>query len=194
MSVRELPGPVTFEVITRTEGGKYRERSLFTMDEATGLFMAESPYGTFSYYWSPANRGENLYQFIAGLDFDYFMGKAAKQDYRELDIERTLAGYRRDVIQERRQWSSLTKEQAREVWDALRALEAENPLSRDGFMHYWHQNDTLSEWRYGIDVTYGERDSWCARFFFETILKTLIESEAYQARRASTLHERKAAA
>lgn len=195
MSVREMPGPIMFEVITHTEGGKFRERSVFTLDEVTGLFMAESPYGTFSYYWPPAYRCSNLYTFIAGLDFDYFMNKAAKQPYREMDLERTLKGCRRDLIEERRKWGDPTKDRAREIWDALKSIEHNGPFSsEESFLHHWYYDSTLGDWRQPYDISVTRRDRYCARFFFDTILDTLIKSDAYRARIDTTPHERKSAA
>ena len=192
--VTQVSAPVTFHVIT---GRRYlhaleepakgldqirawRERSIFMIDEHTGLVAAETEYGTYSYYWPPAYRSDDIFTFLARLDFDYFMNKAAKQPYRVLDFDRTLAELRRDLLQDRRD-HNVDKASARDRWEALASIEAEYPLNEDGFYHHWHGNGALTDWLYGADIPLLSKDHGSARYFWEVIWHTLINSEPFRA-------------
>jgi hypothetical protein len=191
--VAEVPAPVTFEVITgrrylhaleEPDDGSnqvrgFRERSRFSFDEATGLVQIESEYGTFSYYWPPAYRGEDLFTFLADLDFDYFMGKAAKQRYRILDLERTLTDLRLRLIEGRRGgW--IGRGVARDRWEALERLEGEHMVTGEDFMRVWHDVSELADWLYGMDAYYLEKDDPGARHFWDVIWKALIDSPEFR--------------
>lgn len=192
-TVAEVPAAVTFEVITgsrylhaleQPDNGQdqirsWRERSRFSIDEATGLVQAETEYGTFSYYWPPAYRSEDLFTFLAHLDFYYFMGKAAKQPHRVLDLPRTLAELRRDIIRDRRD-GSIGRAAARDRWEGLDRLDGEAPQSGDAFMRIWHDISELADWLYGADVSYHEMDHGGARYFWDVIWAALIGSDAFR--------------
>jgi hypothetical protein len=192
-SVAEIEAPVTFEVFTgrrylhaleEPDVGKgqircWRERARFSIDDASGLVQAETEYGTFSYYWPPAYRSEDLFTFLADLDFDYFMNKAAKQPYRVLDLNRTIASFRREIIRERREgW--MERDVARDRWEGLDRLEGEAPQSGDEFMRIWHDISALSDWLYGADVSYHEMDHGGARHFWDVIWAALIASTEFR--------------
>lgn len=186
--VCEIASPVTFKVIT---GQRWRERSVFQMDESSGLFMAETPWGTFSYYWPPAYRGCNLFQFLASLDFDYFMGKAAKQPSREIDATETVRRYRAELIQHRRRYMELDKQTTRELWDLLGSLE--DNRSRDEFLNAW-AGSPLDRWISVFDASVCERDTAAARAFWDGPWRQLITSAAWVKRARETRHERSRAA
>jgi hypothetical protein len=191
--VAEVPAPVTFEVITgrrylhaleapddgRDQVRGFRERARFSIDDASGLVQIESEYGTFSYYWPPAHRREDLFTFLASLDFYYFMGKAAKQPHRVLDLDRTIAGFRKEILMERRSLV-IGPATARYRWDGLDRLDGEAPQSGDDFMRIWHDISDLADWLYGADVSYHEMDHGGARHFWDEVWATLIASPEYR--------------
>jgi hypothetical protein len=191
VSVTERRSPVVIEVVT-DEGG-WKSRSVFHLDEASGLVMAESAWGTYSYYWPPAYRDSNLFAFLASLDFDYFMGKAARQPWRELDEERTFAHHQRAIVDERRS-GDLTRERARILWEALTRFVAGGYAGSSAeFLNLWHQSPELAEWRYGPDVVTVERDTAEARQFWHGPWLGLLGSAPFRQRRAATAHHRRAA-
>lgn len=185
---REIAAPVMIEVITGNrwitngEERSNRERSLFTLHEQTGLFQAETPYGTYSYTWPPAHRRENLFDFLASLDFGYFMGKAYAGDYRELDLAATCGELRKMII-EKRIDSDLDKDNAREAWDRLRALEDEGARDENEFAHAW--NDAMLEGLCSVfDLPFNHRDKFECRHFWDVIWPVLINSDPFRSRRA----------
>jgi hypothetical protein len=192
-TVTEVPAPVTFKVIT---GRRYlhalgeppdgqndvragRERSTIMIDEQSGLVLIESDYGAYAYHWPPAHRVEDIFTFLAHLDFDYFMNKAAKQPWREIDLRKTIDHHRRTVRGERWQ-RDITKEEARDRWDALDGLLAEAPATIDEFLRLWHEPHALYSWLYGADVAIVSRNTFAARYFWDVIWKALIESDAFR--------------
>lgn len=193
---REMPAPVMIEVITgnRTlrslepvkdidQVTAWRDRAIFTIDEATGLVMCESQYGTFSYHWPPAYRSCDIFTFLASLDFDYFMKKAAKEPYREIDLDRTIANLREDLLRERRQ-RDVKKDAARDRWDALAAIAGEYPRTDDDFLRFWFNDSDLVGWFGGDIPSIYSRDTFSARHFWDVIWMTLIESEPFCSRKA----------
>lgn len=194
--VRERPAPVMIEVITgnrwlnslepmkdKDQVGAWRERSLFTLDEASGLVTAETDYGSFSYFWPPAHRSRDLFTFLADLDFGYFMGKAAKQPYQELDLERTMRVLRTELVEARRR-NNCTRAEARDRWTALAEIDADNPRSEDEFLRRWYDDRDLVRWYDGELPPLYSRDTFGARHFWDVIWATLIASEPFRARMA----------
>lgn len=193
--VAEVAAPITFEVITgnryiRVVDGpipwgeikSYRERSIFLIDDRTGLVSAETEYGSYAYHWPPAHRGEDIFTFLASLQFDYFMGKAAKQLYREIDLDRTIRDYRLQLVQTRRD-RELSKEAARACWAALESLlhEVDRRLP-DDFVHAWYRSNALCRWIDACDVGPWLADTHQARHFWDVIWATLISSDAFRRR------------
>lgn len=128
LNIAEAAGPKAYEVrsgsrfLTALEDGEVRcwpEYHLILIDERTGYVTIEGGYGTFSYRWPSVARGpESLHSFLYDLNFDYFMGKAAKQPYRVADLDKTVAGLRRQLIEDRRRLD-IDRREARDLWQAL---------------------------------------------------------------------------
>lgn len=102
------------------------EWALVAMDDSTGLFAVQSTYGTFAHVWPPQYRSEPLDVFVTTIDFGYFMSKTRGQAAREFDLGGTIATWRRWVLGARRE-DSLSKDEAREAWDALEEIHQECP-------------------------------------------------------------------
>lgn len=129
-SLKEITAPKTYKIttgsrsLTALEDGEalcaWPENHIFTLHEETGHVMIESSYGHFSYCWPAANRGMgySLQGFLYGLSFDYFMGKAMADNYMIADIDATLAGYKLDLLRDRKS-GHINKEDARDIWERL---------------------------------------------------------------------------
>ena len=151
--VREVPAPRTYEVTTgtrylsRLEDGDIRgmaDRHTFILDERTGQIMIDGSYGTFAYSWSTSGRaGTSLHAFLHSLDFDYFMKKASKTPHRDHDMPKTLLRMREDVLDARRH-DSITKEQARAVWNAVHDLD--ETMSESEFIAAFQSDNDLYEY------------------------------------------------
>ena len=194
--VTVLPAPVMLEVVTANRSlclltepdpGSRQEqvvawpdRSVFTIDDRTGLFQAQTPYGDFAYHWPPAYRSCDLFTFLASLDFGYFMGKASSKPYREPDWERTFRNLRKEILEHRRKWGDLTRDQARGCWEELESIERNQPFGEEGFYRLWWDSPDLSKWTNSEPVSISYRDTFAARHFWDVIWQALVSSEAFR--------------
>ena len=74
----------------------------------------------------PLSYGEEpLRKFLCNLNMDYFLKKCLGNDYLEFDCEATIREIKSDIIRNRR-YASIEHSVAREIWDSLRAVDANN--------------------------------------------------------------------
>lgn len=86
--------------------------------EWAALWCCYSSFGVFGYYWS--GMGEPFAEFIAGIDAGYLLGKIAK---KEFDDDTCLKSVRGAIVEARRdRRRTVTKEIAREAWDAVESI------------------------------------------------------------------------
>lgn len=113
--------------LTRLEGGdvlQWPESHLFVLNEETGHLMVDGSLGTFAHAWPSWGRakGESLAGFLSKVGFDYFMTKAARQPWTEVDVPASIMSMRRTTLKERRAaW--IERAAAREIWDDLAELD-----------------------------------------------------------------------
>lgn len=143
------PAPITYRIITQQqmEDGtvsEWRECHLVSINEATGHVSIEGGYGTFSYVWRHIG-DRTLHHFLAGLDFGYFMEKAAKQTYRIADTDGTIAKLKREIIEDRRR-NDIDKTVARQLWDDLEDHDVDSNL-----VEYLYR--TSGKWCERLDYT-----------------------------------------
>lgn len=108
-----------------------REWAFVYVDEYTGVFAATGSYGTYAYCWTHRG-GRTLKQFLADLDFEYFMGKT-RPDYKRFDFDKSIEGIKQRVIECRRD-GSIDQAQAREAWGEI-----------DDLGHTQHEGEFLSD-------------------------------------------------
>jgi hypothetical protein len=101
-----------------------------TVNDATGELTITSDWGNWGHRWNTSHIGSpTLTHFIADRTAcDYLACKLVPGDGRRFSAEKTTAELRRLIIERRRDpWvtraPNVTKEQARELWDALGNLE-----------------------------------------------------------------------
>jgi hypothetical protein len=108
------------------------------LDEEYGTFQCQSSYGTYAHIWGHIGK-RTLKEFLAGLDFDYFM-KKARPGFCVFDYDKTVERMKQRIIDARRNGSSVDKNKARNAWQALEAIEYTN--SQDGFLYQvYHTSD-----------------------------------------------------
>lgn len=82
-----------------------------------GEITIQSSFGTWGYVWTAC--GVPFKQFLIKAEFDYVFTKFMGTRLRRHDGDGTLQQLKRDIIQERR-LTCLDRDEAREVWDAVR--------------------------------------------------------------------------
>lgn len=81
-----------------------------------GEILVNSSFGSYCNTWSHC--GMPFKRFLAGLDFDYFMGKCLGLEAKEYDGDTTVRRVKEKILEDRRD-GGLGREGARELWDAL---------------------------------------------------------------------------
>ncbi len=112
--------------------------ALCTVNDGTGELLITSDWGNWAHLWNPKHLGSpSLTHFIADRrSYDYLANKLlGQQEAWVLDAEATIRTWRRTLAVERlhegRQsyqygvLSTLTREHAREIWDDLGSLYAD---------------------------------------------------------------------
>lgn len=84
--------------------------------EQKALVIAHSTFGTYGHFWSSC--GTDPVQFLKGLDREYTMQKLTDGHVWELDTD-ALPREAAEAIIEARCAGALTKEEARELYDAV---------------------------------------------------------------------------
>jgi hypothetical protein len=147
------------------------------IDERSGLFMAHGSFGTFAYRWrSVGNR--TLKEFLAGLDYYYFMGKAADNRGEVFDFEKSVERIKEDIVRRRRE-GEIDSEEARRYFDRLDRLE--NCQDQGFFLHQVYCDRDLVEF-YDGDMSQIEpakvRCAQCNAFWTDIWPKFLEECGA----------------
>lgn len=131
-----------------------------------GQISIQSSFGTFAHSWN-AIGDRSFTAFLRALHFDYFMTKTRDADYREFDLDTTVAAIRKAILEARRE-KSLDKEQAREAWEEIDGLAT---CSDDEFKHTLYYHGKILERVFGGDwlsVPLGSRKNVsCVRFWEE---------------------------
>jgi hypothetical protein len=102
---------------------KEHEWAFVYIDEQTGVFACYSSFGTYAYCWTHIGE-RTLKEFLRGLNFDYFMGKA-RPGYRRFDAEATVKGIKQSIIEQRRD-GYINKSDARNAWTDAEGLWHDN--------------------------------------------------------------------
>lgn len=135
------------------------------LDEGTGTFAAVTSFGNFAHIWR--HHGcDSLKQFLVSLDADYFFSKTAPNRGQVFSPEKTIQGIKHWILDTRRQGDVfLTKEVARDAWNALEILEPSS--DQDTFFRDLTDHLDIMEaigsdyWEFGTN----EMDSQCRAFW-----------------------------
>jgi len=97
------------------------EWAIFTIDENGGLFNCHSSFGDYSYSW-PSHGRKTFKHFLIEItrDYDYLLNKVSDKSY--FDFDKTITEWKGKVIEWRKELS-ISKDQAREAFDAINDLE-----------------------------------------------------------------------
>lgn len=95
-----------------------------------GEITIQSSFGTWGHIWTACSNP--FKQFLLEAEFDYVFGKFLGAGLHEFDGEGSMRALRRDLIEQRR-LSMLDKDEARELWEALKDCEEEATSSE----HDW---------------------------------------------------------
>lgn len=137
--------------VVRNEGGF--GWGVITIDETTGLFMAYTDFGTFSYHWNaPGDAG--LKKFLGKLDYSYAMGKFRGRNYgRVFNHEKSILEAKKRLFEIRRE-RACSAETAREVYNTLE--EMDHMHRAEDFIRYLADDKTCrkvfcgDEWPYEV--------------------------------------------
>lgn len=89
-----------------------------------GSISIQSDFGDYANIWNAIGE-EPLRKFLCNLNMDYFLKKCLGNAYLEFDCEATIREIKSDIIRNRR-YASIEHSVAREIWDSLRAVDANN--------------------------------------------------------------------
>jgi len=149
---------------------------VFILDEKTGTFASYGTFGTYAYQWQ-AIGDRTLKQFVAGLDFDYFMNKAKEGSYTEFDAEKTIVQMK-DRVLDMRRWEELTKEQAREAWRELTVLPSLLDWEDDESEFYkeaFNREAVVRAFNSPVDCSRGTRVNAQCRGFWDKMWPKFLE-------------------
>ncbi|OYU91942.1 MAG: hypothetical protein CFE29_03595 [Bradyrhizobiaceae bacterium PARB1] len=121
------------------------EWAFIYVDEAHGVFTSYGSFGNYNYSWGSIG-DRTLKQFLAGLNFDYFMGKT-RRDYLRFDAEASVKGIKEHILEARRV-GDISKDEARQAW--READDLEHHQSADSFYSYLCQSEEIMD-LYGGD-------------------------------------------
>jgi hypothetical protein len=110
------------------------------IDEEYGTFQCQSSYGTYAYIWRAIGQ-RTLKEFLAGLDFDYFM-KKARPDFQIFDFDGSVERMKEAIVRCRRE-GGCEKVEARAAWEALG--EIDYTKSQDAFLYQVYSTSDLHE-------------------------------------------------
>lgn len=86
-----------------------------------GAIDVQSDYGSYSSQWGSTGR-DDIREFLVGLDYGYFMGKAHPSHGYETDWEGTGKEVKRLILEDRRS-GGMSAAEARECFDGAEAVE-----------------------------------------------------------------------
>lgn len=84
-----------------------------------GRISISSDFGNYANFWGACGKG-GFKNFLTEINIDYAADKFGAD--RWFDLDSTLNGYKRDVMQNRRE-ENIDAERAREIWDEIKELE-----------------------------------------------------------------------
>jgi hypothetical protein len=124
-----------------------------------GSIDAQTDYGNYAYIWASIG-DDDIREFLARLDYSYFMGKAHHTRGYRTDWEKTADEYKRLAMEKRRR-GGLDADDAREIFDALEAIDRD-----EGF--FWQAREYPALYRLISDhdgMKQTERDAQCNGFW-----------------------------
>lgn len=135
---------------------------------SNGFFAAVSDYGNYAFRWRNIAVGLEVRRFVIQLEPDYLLSKIARRD--EFDVEGTVQNIKGQICEERRR-KDLTKEDARETWDAADRITNSHEAS------IWYDDYASTV---DVEGTYTQRYSLDSQDFAHKLfprLKELIRRE-----------------
>jgi hypothetical protein len=142
------------------------EWGFFLVDEATGLFHAQTSHGDFSYIWSHHGCA-SLKAFLSKLDYDYFMGKCHPKRGRRFDKELTVKRMRERILEYRKQ-QHISLQEARYARSAMIELDrlADSHTHEQVFFHMAYDNEDIHRAMDDFDgLAVNVRDPQCEGFW-----------------------------
>ena len=160
-----------------------------------GEVLIHSSFGNWANSWGHC--GESFKSFLASLDFGYLFNKLMGTSIRQFDGEGSVEAIKRLILECRRgkRYCRVSKDEAREAWDALEDNESEAEHSLNGFVRVLRD---ISDERIGDDLQAKFAEPWNhsvdkdnpqAVGFWEYIwpeFKALLEKEALEEKAAQT--------
>lgn len=112
--------------------------AIIAIAESGGVFMTVGDFGNYGYTW-PCHGRPTFKHFLVEIDRNYLCGKLGRRDY--FLPKETKREWRREVLTCRRRLG-ISKETARQAWDAIEAMEFTNP---DEIYRDWEQTPALKK-------------------------------------------------
>lgn len=160
-----------------------------------GEILINSSFGSWANSWGHC--GTPFKSFLAGLDFGYLFGKLMGTGLEVFDGEGSINAVKQRIIECRRgdRYCRVSKEEAREAWDALVCSESEAEYSLDGFVRVLLDirderiGDDLQEqlaepWEYSVTKPHPQAVGFWEHIWPE--FKALLEKEALEEKAAQT--------
>ena len=160
-----------------------------------GEIMIHSSFGSWANSWGHC--GTPFKSFLASLEFGYLFGKLMGTDLRKFDGEGSVKAIKQLILECRRgkRYCHVSKDEAREAWDAVENSSSEAESSLDAFVRVLRDvyderiGDGLREqfeepWNHSVD-----KDNPQAVGFWDHIwpeFKALLEKEALEEKAAQT--------
>ena len=180
----------------QTTGTGWKSWALCTVNDETGELLITSDWGNWSHRWNTDHLGhQTLTAFIGeGNDVDYIARKLqGRSGGKRFSAERTIAAWRKMLCETRRENghrrnAKLTRDLAREIWDALGDAAEDYGNSADLFLSRVYEirgfTDHVDDTPYGSIETEQTPEDEALR---ERILPALIAAcaEANRARTAA---------
>lgn len=107
----------------------------------------QSGFGNVAYHWG--NMGCPAHEFLK-TDKHYLMNKLFGDRAYVFDFDATIRALKLQLIEQRRENWEVTKQIARERWDAITSLE--HTQDTGYYMHQFLSSNALSEWYEPCDV------------------------------------------
>lgn len=162
--VKEIPAGQTWQINTSKttlyglEDGKlskWGETHFVTLNEHRNSLAIESSYGDFSFCWiDGAFAGRTFKEFLAGLSFDYLMGKLTSGQVMIVNVAKTIEGMKAEVLADRKE-GRMDKEKAREAYEELSLID-EGIDERDLWGEI-HRSDALGHFSGNIEMKWERR-------------------------------------
>jgi len=140
--------------------------AVITLQPSTGYVSVSCPWHdelNGCHYWRHRGEGVSLVSFLFGLDRHYAMKKLFNQkDLQEFDLEETVDGLKRMIIDQRRS-DSWPADVAREIWDDVVNCETPDDVARlsDPYGNCYYE-----------DLRYKDKD--CVAWFWDVVWASFI--------------------